>query len=113
MRDIWVIEKGTEEALPSFLHHYIYYTIIYKEQKSRLHENQGAWGPLKLKASTKGLHLQILKDIQQVVPNQLHGGNVQTLFGTVHAAQSRANTNHVEAGIFLAEQSALQAGMDG
>ena len=47
-----------------------------------------------------------------MIPYHLDGGDVETLVGGVNESQGRAEAHHVELGIALREESALESGMD-
>ena len=49
---------------------------------------------------------------EQQIPELGHRGDFEPLVGRMHAAQRRAEGNHLQFGVFLEEQAALQSGMD-
>ena len=53
-----------------------------------------------------------VEDSHKVAPDHVHCRYVQTLVRAMHTAQSGTERHHVEARIFLAEQTALQTSMD-
>ena len=54
----------------------------------------------------------VLQDVEEVVPNHLDGGDVQTLVRRVDTTQGGAEADHVEVRVALGEEAALQTGMD-
>ena len=51
--------------------------------------------------------LEMLHDVEQMIPNHLNGRDVQTLVRSMHVAQRRTERNHVEVRVALREQTAL------
>ena len=49
---------------------------------------------------------------EQQIPELGNRGDFEPLVGRMHAAQRRAEGNHLQFGVFLEEQAALQSGMD-
>ena len=61
----------------------------------------------------KIITLRSLEDIQKVVPNNLDRRDVEAFFWRMYAAEGGTNADHVELGVFFAEETAFKTGMDG
>lgn len=53
-----------------------------------------------------------LEHFEQQIPELGNRGDFEPLVGRMHAAQRRAEGNHLQFGVFLEEQAAFQSGMD-
>ena len=53
------------------------------------------------------------QNLGQQFPELGNGGDLEPLVGRMHAAQRRAEGDHLQVGILFEEQAALQPGMDG
>ena len=54
----------------------------------------------------------VTENVEQMIPDHLYSGDVETLVGSMYEAQSGAEADHVELGITLGEEAALQSGVD-